>query len=57
METQQSTERKGSRINTQLLGIPKDEIIRIEVSEAEVVLRQYLSHIREPQVDQFFTQL
>ena len=50
METQQSSETKGSRINTQLLGIPKDEIIRIEVSEAEVVRRQYLSHIREPQV-------
>ena len=57
MEAQQTTETKGSRINTQLLGIPKDEIIRIEVSEAEVVRRQYLSHMREPQVDQFFTQL
>ena len=57
MEAQQTTETKGPRINTQLLGIPKDEIIRIEVSEAEVVRRQYLSHMREPQVDQFFTQL
>ena len=50
METQQTTETKGPRINTQLLGITKDEIRRIDVSEAEVVRRQYLSHIREPQV-------
>lgn len=50
METQQTSETKGPRINTQLLGIPKDEIRRIDVSEAEVVRRQYLSHIREPQV-------
>lgn len=50
MEAQQTTETKGPRINTQLLGITKDEIRRIDVSEAEVVRRQYLSHIREPQV-------
>ena len=50
METQQTSETKGPRINTQLLGITKDEIRRIDVSEAEVVRRQYLSHIREPQV-------
>lgn len=50
MEAQQTSETKGPRINTQLLGIPKDEIRRIDVSEAEVVRRQYLSHIREPQV-------
>lgn len=50
METQQTSETKGPRINTQLLGVPKDEIRRIDVSEAEVVRRQYLSHIREPQV-------
>lgn len=50
MENQQTSDTKESRINTQLLGIPKDEIRRIDVSEAEVVRRQYLSHIREPQV-------
>lgn len=36
-----------AKINTQLLGMTKEEIPRISLTGAEVVRRQYLSHIKE----------
>lgn len=38
------------KINTELLGVPLDQLRVIDLSGAEIVRRQYLSHLRDPQV-------
>lgn len=40
-------DQQGKGINTQLLGVSKDELPRVSISGSEVVRRQYLSHMKD----------
>ena len=37
----------GHELDTQILGVAKDELPRIDLENCEIVRRQYLSHIKD----------
>lgn len=49
-EEKKTPRKHKSRIDEMLLGVPKDELKRVSLSGAEIVRRQYLSHIKEAMV-------
>ena len=49
-EPKKPLRRRKRRIDELLLGVPKDELKRVSLNGAEIVRRQYLSHIKEAMV-------
>lgn len=49
-EPKKPLRRRKRRIDEMLLGVPKDELKRVSLNGAEIVRRQYLSHIKEAMV-------
>lgn len=49
-EPKKTPRKRKSRIDEMLLGVPKDELKRVSLAGAEIVRRQYLSHIKEAMV-------